>query len=299
MKFSGHDTFACRTPWLFKGLQILDKQDSRAKDLAVFSQGQTTVDLGVGKNMLNAIKHWLLSFGIIDQATNEPSKLSELIYKSADEEGVDLFIEDRFTLWLLHFEICANQYATIYNFFFREYFKRKSTRTFSETEFLNTLKSWINENGQNLPSINSLKSDFRCLIDTYCIKSGKNVTYEDNYTTLLGELELIKRTEMRSEANEIIYELNYLAALKETSELIGTLLLRMYGQDVSKSLDDVYSDIGTPLLLTREDFSHKLEALTQDFSSVFSFRSDAGVQELQINSSLNWFDFALKNYYRN
>jgi len=298
MKFSGHDTFACRTPWLYKGLELLDKQDDKIKDLSVFGKGQTTVELGVGKNMLNAIKHWLLAFGVIEEESCKPSLLSSLIFTNEEEEALDLFVEDRFTLWLLHYEICTLEYATIYHYFFKEYFKRKSTRTFAETDFINTLKSWISENKFNVPSENSLRSDFRCLIDTYCLKVAKNITYEDNYTTLLGELGLIKRTELRSDGKEVIYELNYLAAVKEPVELFGTLLIRAFGRQASKSIDEVYAIVGTALLLTREDFSHKLESLTQDYSSAFSFRSDAGIQELQINSKLDWFQFAVQNYYR-
>lgn len=299
MKFSGHDTFACRTPWLYKGLELLNKQVDRSKDLSVFSKGSTTVELGVGKNMLNAIKHWLLAFGIIEEETSEPTLLSSLIFAEGNEEAIDLFVEDRFTLWLLHFEICQKKYATIYHYFFQEYFKRKSTRTFSETDFINALKTWIVEESKyNLPSENSLRSDFRCLIDTYCIKIAKSVTYEDNYTTLLGELGLIKRTDFRSDGKEVLYELNSLAAMKEPVELFAALLIKAFGVSSSKTIDDVYSVIGTALLLTREDLSHKLEALTQDYSAVFSFRSDAGVQELQINSKVDWFQFAIENYYR-
>ena len=310
MKFSGHDTFACRTPWLYKGLELLHQQVTKQKDLSILSKAQTTVSLGVGKNMLNAIKHWLLAFGIVDDKSLETTLIASLIYHENEEEALDLFIEDRFTLWLLHYEICHREYATIYHYFFKEYFKRKSTRTFSETEFINNLRTWIQE--QNLlnaklenrdkpialPAENSLRADFRCLVDTYCIKTGKNSTYEDNYTTLLGELELIKRTELRSEAREQVYEINFQAALNEAPSLFATLLLKEFGQNASESIDAVYSALGTTLLMNREDFSSVLETVTQDYSSYFSFRSDAGVQELQINCTLNWFQFALEKYYR-
>ena len=304
MRFSGHDTFACRTTWLYKGIKLLNesRQDGEY-NLSILSGGEATIQLGVGKNMVNAIKYWLLSFGIFDVEENEFSDIAELIYaEDGDDNDADAFIEDRFTLWLLHHEICSRNHATIFNFFFTEYFKRKSTRTFSETEFVASLVSWIKELDEKVPSEKSLRSDLRCLIDTYCFKKSKKATFEDNHTTLLTELGLLKRTDFKSGDNESIYELNTQAALKEPPSLFATLLLKEFGAKGAQSisLDDVYLNLGTVLLLNREDFSKKLEDVSQVFSKEFSFKENkaTGIQELQINTSIDWLTFAKKRHYR-
>ena len=305
MRFSGHDTFACRTTWLFKGIDFLNsRRDSDNQiDITRLNGHLPTIDLGVGKNMVNAIKHWLLAFGIVDTDENDFGELAQLIYADGDDDNnLDAFIEDKFTLWVLHHEICTRQYASIFHYFFKEYFKRKSTRTFSEAEFVGALASYIKGEGEKLPSLKSLSSDFRCLIDTYCIKKSKKATLEDNYTTLLTELDLIKRTEFRSGDNEIIYELNTQAAENESTTLIATLLLKSFGVNgsISISLDDVYLHLGTVLLLNRDSFSKILEKVASDFSSDFSFKQNeaTGIQELQINTKSSWMDFAKKYHYQ-
>ena len=156
MKFSGHDTFACRTTWLYKGIDLLNKKrtSDNQLDMTILNSHQATIDLGVGKNMVNAIKHWLLAFGIIEIEDNDFGVLAELIYADGDDDNnLDAFIEDKFTLWILHHEICTRQYASIFHYFFKEYFKRKSTRTFSETEFVGSLASYIKGEGESLPSL--------------------------------------------------------------------------------------------------------------------------------------------------
>ena len=304
MRFSGHDTFACRTTWLYKGIDFLNTRRDSENQLVIsqLNGHLPTIDLGVGKNMVNAIKHWLLSFGIIDLEENDFSDIAKLIFAEDDDDNtLDAFIEDKFTLWILHHEICSRGYASIYSYFFKEYFKRKSTRTFSEGEFVGALSSYVKGEGEKLPSLKSLSSDFRCLIDTYTIKKSKKATLEDNYTTLLTELDLIKRTDFRSGENDTIYELNTQAAENESTTLFATLLLKSFApsKHASISLDDVYLQLGTLLLLNRDTFSKILEGVATDFSSEFSFKQNegTGIQELQISPKGTWIEFAKKHHY--
>ncbi|MCX7092698.1 MAG: DUF4007 family protein [Methylobacter sp.] len=50
--FGRHETFVLRYSWLTKGFQAFDH------DKAIFSSDKSTIELGVGKNMVNAIKYW-------------------------------------------------------------------------------------------------------------------------------------------------------------------------------------------------------------------------------------------------
>ena len=66
MKFSGHDTFACRTTWLYKGIDLLNnkRNSDNQIDITILNGHQPTIELGVGKNMVNAIKHGCLPLGL-------------------------------------------------------------------------------------------------------------------------------------------------------------------------------------------------------------------------------------------
>ncbi len=51
--FGRHETFSLRYGWLTKGFQEFQK------DEGIFNSDAATVKLGVGKNMVNAIRYWL------------------------------------------------------------------------------------------------------------------------------------------------------------------------------------------------------------------------------------------------
>lgn len=50
--FSGHESFPFRHTWLTKGVTAF------AKDPTIFSKDEAMVILGVGKNMVQSIRHW-------------------------------------------------------------------------------------------------------------------------------------------------------------------------------------------------------------------------------------------------
>ncbi|NLY01892.1 MAG: DUF4007 family protein [Rhodopirellula sp.] len=51
-KFSGHQTFVFRYGWLEKGVRGVDHCPT------LFSEDDALVRLGVGKNMVDSIRHW-------------------------------------------------------------------------------------------------------------------------------------------------------------------------------------------------------------------------------------------------
>ena len=57
--FSGHESFPCKTLWLKKGYDFV----IQGKD---FNSSEAVIDLGVGKNMVAAIRFWLRVFGICE-----------------------------------------------------------------------------------------------------------------------------------------------------------------------------------------------------------------------------------------
>jgi hypothetical protein len=100
--FARHETFHPRFGWLKKGF---DKADN---DNRIFSKDSAPVVLGVGKNMVKAIRYWCIAFKVIDEIKNngkfihKPSLFAEKLLK---EEGWDPFLENPASLWLLHWNL--------------------------------------------------------------------------------------------------------------------------------------------------------------------------------------------------
>ena len=62
--FARHETFHPRFGWLRKAVT------ESAKSGTVFTEKDSTVKLGVGKNMVNAIRYWGLAFKVLEQRPN-------------------------------------------------------------------------------------------------------------------------------------------------------------------------------------------------------------------------------------
>src|SRR4051812_35909504 len=93
--FSGHETFPFRYPWLKKGF------DAVLEDGDVFAREDAITTLGVGKNMVRAIRHWCLAAGVVEEKPGAGTALrvSALGKLLLADGGLDPYLEDPATLW--------------------------------------------------------------------------------------------------------------------------------------------------------------------------------------------------------
>lgn len=103
-RISGHESFPCRYTWLPKAVRGLDD------DAKLFSDDERAmVALGVGKNMVRSIPFWIHATGI---AAPEKKRggyaLTDTGRTLLGYPGLDPFLEDTATLWLLHWNLCTD-----------------------------------------------------------------------------------------------------------------------------------------------------------------------------------------------
>lgn len=100
--FGRHETFALRYSWLTKGFQAFDSNK------AIFSSDESTIELGVGKNMVNAIKYWLRATTMIEDSAESlvATPIGKAIFSEGD--GWDPYLEDEATIWLIHWLLATN-----------------------------------------------------------------------------------------------------------------------------------------------------------------------------------------------
>ena len=65
VNFAGHESFPLRYSWLKKGFDCLLRNGPHC-----FSSDEALVQLGVGKNMVRAIRHWGLVAGVWSERPN-------------------------------------------------------------------------------------------------------------------------------------------------------------------------------------------------------------------------------------
>lgn len=188
--FAGHETFPLRYPWLRKAVQHVKK------DGGIFGEEDAMVRLGVGKNMVRAIRHWGLVCGVLeddDTVRNNRSRVlraSELGEALFADEGFDPYLEDPATLWLLHYELCSTpDHATTWYLAFNH----SPQPEFTRTQLLGWLGRLAAERGWPRISPASLKRDVDVFLRTYVpSRASRTVPMEDTLDSPLVELGLIR-----------------------------------------------------------------------------------------------------------
>lgn len=187
MKFRAHDTFFIRKGWLSKGMKYVC-----AKSDVFVAKDENPMDvLGIGANMVKALRYWLQAVGL----TTEPNsgkrsqtftELGSSIYEN------DRYIEELGTLYLLQYRLASNKRdATAWYYFFNIF----NMTEFSRDDFVDSILRWIKmEEGEDTVAIRSLNDDFSCIINTYLPRyktSPNRVAPESNIDCPFGELGLV------------------------------------------------------------------------------------------------------------
>ncbi len=273
MRFSGHESFHCRSLWLKKGYDHL-KSGYDFKD-------EAPILLGVGKNMVASIRYWIKSFGLVDTESEELKPIADKIFS---EDGWDPFLEDQGTLWLLHYWIVTQKdYASIYGLIFNELRKRKPLFT------LSNFKDLVRELGDNT-SPNSLKTDFQAFMRTYVSKRNDK-DLEDSFSGILTELGLVIEHKGGLEI-EPAKRLNLPLAI------LLYCIVDQHADSSSISFESLYSQknsVGSVFALSREGLNELLEGLSEEFKNV-TYSNEAGIRELQFKKQIDPLNI-LKEYY--
>lgn len=66
--FARHETFHPRYGWLKKGVELINKKPN------AFNSEDVHMQLGVGKNMANAIRYWCEAFGLIENVSRASAR---------------------------------------------------------------------------------------------------------------------------------------------------------------------------------------------------------------------------------
>jgi hypothetical protein len=182
-QFSGHETFPFRYPWLKKGF------DAVRADAGVFVRDDAITTLGVGKNMVRAIRHWCLAAGVLEESDQGGLRPSPFGNALLADDGLDPYLEDPASLWLLHWQIATNRYRCTTWFWTFSHFHEPE---FTREALTSALFRWT----QTLPgkqvAESSLKRDVEVFLRTYSpSRHSRGEAAEDSLDCPLVDLGLI------------------------------------------------------------------------------------------------------------
>ncbi|MDR3328330.1 MAG: DUF4007 family protein [Prevotellaceae bacterium] len=260
--FSGHESFYCKSLWLKKGYDFV-KADNN------FNAEDAVIHLGVGKNMVSAIRYWLRAFGLLEEGN--PTGIADFLFDN--ENGKDPYIEDLGTLWLLHYYLVKAGLASIYKLFFIDFHKEKNNE-FTREQLQHFLKRKNAETAYaNLYNENTVKRDIGVLLQNYVMpEQGKP---NEDFSALLLNLNLIRQSENN---NKTLY-----FNMKGKSELVPEIFL--YAVIDDKKGENIVSfdrlmDLALIFCLSKTELIDTVLLLVEKYPQQLRYTDDGGIKQL-------------------
>lgn len=185
-RYSGHETFPCRYAWLPKAYAAIN-----ADHAAFADEEKAMIRLGVGKNMVRAIRFWMVEMSVAVKHSSggyQPTDLAEAIFNR--RKGIDPFLEDIRTLWLLHWKLSTHSALEplfAWDFLINHWQSPELSRSAVLPAFRRTA-----DKEARPPSDVTLEQHFDTFLHTYVpTRSRKGDIQEDNLDCPLVELEFL------------------------------------------------------------------------------------------------------------
>lgn len=193
MAYGQHQSFYLRDRWLNKAIKHL------AHDNRFFYDTEAFEKMGLGKNMVNSLRFWVVATGVVREEFNNERKkihiitdIGKLIYK------YDRFLQFSETSAILHYHLTKEKEpATVFYWFFNVL----NENVITKEELLTRFIEWVQINEEKTISDKSLKRDIDCLINLYT--AGQN--NEDPEEVIQSP---ISKLDMVEERKGIIFKKN-------------------------------------------------------------------------------------------
>lgn len=186
--FTGHQTFPFRSAWVPKGVAAV------RDDAEIFSRPDALVRLGVGKNMVDAIRFWCGALGVLSAKGKkaEITQLGKFLFGGGrtDAAGADPYLEDPGTLWLLHWRLASRIFpASTWHLTFTRW--REST--FSRAALVRWLVRTAGEAHSKGIAENTVRRDVDVFLQTYLPAPERRHRFGESMDCPLAELGLLRR----------------------------------------------------------------------------------------------------------
>jgi hypothetical protein len=273
--FGRHETFPLRYGWLTKGFR------EWWENPGIFESEDATVQLGVGKNMVSAIRYWLIATRMVSSHGRvlEPTPLGKMLLSKDDDW--DPYLEDETTLWLIHWLLASNPHEATTTFWF---FNRFHKPEFTTNEVLSGLQEFVRENVTVRASASTLKHDVAVLIRMYeQTAPSRHVPLEEALDSPLATLGLVRAVPGTKEHRSIPDARSSLPVAA-----LGYAIAELFAASRQPSLpiegllhgDGRIAAPGSVFRLTGEGLITKLEQLVQWLPRHFELRETAGIHQI-------------------
>ncbi len=195
-QLSGHETFPLRYGWLKKAFDaVWDTEDLQEGNRHVFLGPGAIADFGVGRNMVASIRHWATAAGVIKEGSDpvriETTPLGRHLF---GRRGLDPYMEEPATSWLVHWNISGYPTKTTWFWAFSYY----PAIIFEREGLIQAIDRLAKERGWHRAAYATIKNDVACFLRTYvALSPSGQSSWEEGLESPLTELGLIRQTGTR------------------------------------------------------------------------------------------------------
>ena len=188
-KLSGHETFPLRYGWLKKAFDAVEAAGRPVSERSIFLDDDAIALFGVGRNMVASIRHWATAAEVIEEDGRTSTSLGGRLFRRKD--GLDPYMENPSTAWLIHWNICKNHRNTTWYWAFSHY----PATNFERGTLARGLERLARERNWRRASSTTIKNDVACFLRTYTSQPRTaKASHEDSLESPLAELGLIRPT---------------------------------------------------------------------------------------------------------
>lgn len=283
-RFSGHETFPCRYSWLPKAVNALKEKPKLFSD-----EERAIVVLGVGKNQVRAVRFWMQATGVVEPVSGgEGYRVTEFGELILGKKGLDRYLEDRRTLWLLHWKLLTQKEPL---FAWDYLYNRWSQPDITRTQVVTAFEREASRMNKKLSRV-TLEQHFDVFLHTYVPTRGrKGNVVEDNLDCPLVELELIEKIGEKpidsGGRHETAYAFRREVKPDITPELFVYCLYDYWKNrefnEATLSFRDVSVEngsIGQIFKLPEWEVRERLDSLKDDSAGLFEYRETASQQQV-------------------
>lgn len=289
-----HETFVPRYGWLKKAY---DKRE------AFQNRDDAHILLGVGKNMARSMEYWAKAFRLYTEAetgqstlVHEATEFADRIFD--DKKGLDPFLENDGTLWLLHYNLVKkNSLATAWEFAFNDF----NQRQFKDNDLREALMNYVKTKYPDKQiADSSFTKDTNAILRMYTNYGATSSTPEDTLDSPFTRLSLIGYDTIKKQ-----YYFNQSQKYNLPDSIIAAISMQfIYEENKSArtySIKDLaYSSHGPGRLLKISEYTieHAFENLIPIIPGIH-LRSEAGILLLSFTEDVNTIkDNILLHYYK-
>lgn len=275
VSFGRHESFPLRFGWITKGLAALkDNPD-------VFASEDATITLGVGKNMVAAIRYWLLATRMAERQPRRRlarTPIGEVLFPDGDSG--DRYLEDDATIWLLHWLLATNPTQATAVYWFYNHFHKPE---FETEEVFAALREFARQSITAKAAATTLRKDVNLVLRMYAqSRGGTRLLPEDALDSPLAALQLQERLDQHTwnaapGDREEIPMPAFAYAVADVFAHVGADQLAVRQLMYS---DQEHCAPGSVFRLTENGLTDKLEALCEAYPSVLHLNRTAGLYQL-------------------